>query len=858
MNSYEITVLGKVQGIGFIPFVAEYAEEHNLKGAVRNSGASVKIHVVCESDEIGGLTYYLRYNCPAGGRVDNIVVKPMKKHLSAESFQIIESDDYDDGMRFLPADIGICPECVKELRNPESRRYKYPFISCKSCGPRYSVMYKAPYARKNSAMREFELCDECKNDYKKMGDRRRNDQVIGCKDCGPQLKLYVNRLSAMYGLSQDAILDKTIELLKNGKVGAVKDQGTFRFVFRPDNDNVIRKMRIFKNRDTMPFGIMFPDIDMMKEYLEVSEEEEKLLTSDARPMVILKRKTESFDKKFSGELCKDNGFIGVMLPATGLHVILTDALGPLAFASGKRRGEPVITEDETMMKYLSADGLNDFMESIIPGGINNSVRFLGGSDEYSETSPNVIIDFMLTSNLSIITPMEDSVIHMTPKLIRGVKRGEISQFIRRSRGYIPDPVMLEEELPQDSFAAGGDLKSVFALSRKNAVYMSEHLGMMTNESSGEIRANAVEHFKTLLNIQPEALSADLQPDFISTEDALKRNENTSFVQHHKAHVLSVVAEHSIKGKFLGMAFDYQGYGDDETIWGSEIFSCNIPKQKNVPQDEDGRNQFYMRRVASLSPVKLLGDKDSSKDALSTLCCYLKSVEDRQLISISNMDKTMTRVKISRSDYGVICACLRADINTYRASSMGLLFDAVCALLGIKTRNTYEGECAVLLEQYAYRFKEKLDRNEVKLEYDEDSPVKSLKPIKVRVTAPKTEKEIYRFDQTLLIADILDKYLMLTNEPEFSIELIREQLAYEFYMAITSALTEMADIICGEDYINQIVIGGGMLYNRLFAGSILGNLEELGYKVCTNTKVPCGDGGLALGQIFALGLQSDMG
>ncbi len=859
MNSYEITVLGKVQGIGYVPFVAEYAEEHNLKGAVRNSGSSVKIHIVAESDEIGGLTYHLRYNCPKGGRVDNIIVKPLKKSLTAETFQIIDSDEMSDGIRYLPADIGICQDCVNELRNPESRRYRYSFISCNKCGPRYSVMLRAPYDRKNTGLKNMRLCPDCEQDYHEKGSSRRCDQLIGCKDCGPQLKLYVNRLSAMYGLSQDAIVDKTIELIKSGKVGAVKDCGTFRFVFRPDNNNAIRKMRLFKHREAMPFAIMFPDIEAAKEFFEISEKEESLLTSDARPIVILRIKPDKFDERFASELRKDNMNVGVMLPATGLHVILTDALGPLAFASGKRRGEPVITDEDNMRKYLSAEGLDDFMDNIMPGGINNSVRFIennGDDEDESETGPNVIIDFMLTNNLEIITPLEDSVIQVSGKYIRGEKRGDLCQFIRRSRGYLPEPVMINNEVPGESFAAGGDLKSCFALARNNAVYMSEHLGMMTNESSGKVRSDAIEHAKELLDIQPVLYVADEQQNSISTADANERDENVKYIQHHKAHILSVAAEHGISGKFLGMACDYFGFSEEGTVWGSEMFSCYIPKEEDRYSDgeeDDPRKHFYMKKVAALSPVKLIGREESTGDALSTLCCYLKSIEDRQLISTSNMDKTMARVKISRSDYGVICACLRANINTYRASSMGLLFDAVCALLGIKIRNTYEGECTVLLEQYAERYRERLEKGEVTLEYDKDSPIRAEQPIRVCVTAPNTEEEIYRMDQTLLIADILDKYLLLTNEPECNIELIRERLAYEFHMAMSEAIIELADRICGTDYVNQIALSGGSMYDRLFAGTIMGALEELGYRVFTNNKVPCGDGGLALGQIYSLTL-----
>ena len=834
MNSFEITVQGKVQGIGYIPFVAKFAEENGYKGAVRYCGGAVKVHVVCEPDDVGKLTYYLRYSCPEGGRIDNIVVKPLKRNLPAESFQIIDSDNPEGDVRFLPADKAICEDCKAELRGKRNRRYRYAFISCNKCGPRYSVMKSSPFDRKNSSMSGFAMCPDCQREYINMDQDniRSYDQLLGCKDCGPQLKFYVNRLSALYGLSQDEIIDKTIQFLETGKIGAVKDLGGFSFICRPDKADTVKRLRNIKNRNTMGLAMVFPNMETIKKYCVVSEEEESLLTSQAGPIVLLERKADAPDG-----ICEEAfGFsdrIGAALPFTGLQVILTDALGPLVMTAGRKEEGHLIIDDEDMMSFLSDDGLSDFIDE--------------EADEKESLTDTV--DFMLTNNREIFVPMERSVIQTVEEKGKGRKINRRIQFIRRSLGYVPEAIEIENRLPNVCFAAGGDLKSVFAIGKDQNVFLSEEIENLSDETAAEERETAVQRFENIMGLKADEYIADMHEEYISTADTLKRSDNISRVQHHFAHVLSVVAENHIQGKVVGLVFDSTGYGTDETVWGGEIFSCNIPKIENPDSEE--KPKLKMDRAASLLPVKMLGGDISDRDAVSTLCCYLRSAEDRQLIGINAFDNILKKTGIDRNDYGVICACLRANISTYRSSSMGRLFDAVAAMLGICSENTYEGECSIMLEQYAGKYITRMENGELDFDDKDTFSGKFKEILEFKVDIPRTEEEVYRIDQTLFISDLAAKYLAMLSEENADIELIRERLAYEFHMAVVNISADLLDSICSRDYVNHIALSGGLMNNRILCGYIIGAMDDMGYRVYTNSKVPSMDGGIALGQIFGL-------
>ncbi len=977
MSAFEITVTGLVQGIGFLSFVKEYAEKNHLSGNIKNSGGVVQIYVECDEVEIGKFTYNLRYNCPEGGRVESILVKPVKEeyideeaqkmslelqavakkvdaaerddddylarfrneHYSShrnfksdsteslseslsektsesettsgaeagesnidkdadtaekkqssedraeaidedgvltegvvldefgreldDSFRVIKSDTYDEEVRFLPTDIAICKECREELLDPENRRYRYPFISCTKCGPRYSIMRAVPYERENTSMVAFNMCNECAREFDEPGSRRRFDQNMGCPDCGPKLRYYENRMIDEVQMTQEEMLDHTVNSLKDGKIGAIKGLGGFQFFCIPTSERTVEKLRNFKDSANKPFSLMFPDIETIKKYCYVSDVEEELLLSNARPIVLLDKRDDA--PEIADSVLKGSTRIGAALPFDPLQTILTNEIGVLVFTSGNRFGDPIIINDLDMILNLprvegSLVSLN--LQSVVAFADDtldkDETTYIGNVNENDETC----IDFMLTNTREVLAPLEDSVAQMSRIHPAKVTR-KVVQLVRRGRGYVPQPIMLEQELTRKTFAGGTDYESSFALGKKNAVYLSEYYGNMTNPLVADVRAKAIERMQNLLGINPTRFLGDMNPAYLSVKDADNRAlkvyldgipQRVQKRQHHASHVLSVAAEQGLTGRLLGVAFDGTGYGLDETTWGSEIFSCVIStcneeerekeKEKETSKvDTVPEARTKIIRAGALLPVKLMGGEQSKRDIRTTLCGYIRSVEERQLVSHSTVEKVLKILNIDRNDYGIISACLRADINIYYSACMGRLFDAVAALLGLKTKNTFGGESPIALESAAMKY---FRRNKYTMKDIE------LMDLKLGVIEPMDEEDVYRMDQATLIADLMEKVVKIHEtcimEDEYTAAI--EELAFEFHKAIVDSTVYICDKVCGRDYIQHIALTGGSMYNRLLLDGIASNLERLGYRTFINTQVPCGDGGISLGQMFS--------
>ncbi|MBE5887605.1 MAG: carbamoyltransferase HypF [Lachnospiraceae bacterium] len=833
IQTRKITVSGLVQGIGFRPFVAELAEELQLAGQVKNLGGVVEINIQGNKQAVD--TFIHRLNLVSengelpGCRIDSLEVEDVSEYDDSqmhefERFQIVESGSTRELRRFLPVDLPTCDRCVAEMHDPKNRRYRYPFISCTACGPRFSIQKAVPYDRETITMDEFQMCDACYEEYTQKGNIRRHAQTIACQECGPELKYVAcadaEKVTVEQKITGEAskilteitnqhqAIAQAITDLKNGKIGAIKDIGGFHFAFSPMNSDAAMRLRDFKNRDKKPFAVMFLNVDLIKEYCEVLEEEQQLLESSARPIVLLKKK-----KDFVPEICGESDRIGALLPCNPLQILLLEETGPLVMTSGNRGGEPIIISDEEMIKHLGNG-----------------------------------IDFMLTHNREILTSLDDSIYQVVvqgadiggdlEKSYDAKEKSSYIQLLRRARGLVPEPIVMKRSLSKDVFAAGGDLKASFAFGRDELVYLSQYFGDLDDVRCMESRRQGKVRMEQLLDIHPERSVCDMHPGYVSVQEALtevqreKVHEGLHQIQHHHAHVASVIAEHGLEGKILGIACDGTGYGTDGTIWGSEFLLCEEEK---------------MTRLGHFSAVKLLGGDASAKQADLTLFCYMLEARERNLeveayfeklvkMGAHETDSSVTS-KSMPQNYMLQEAAWKQNINTVYSSSMGRLFDATAALLDICHYNSYEGECAIKLEQAAHQGKIAYENEH--FAHNSEENIDNI----LHVECVKIDG-IWQANGVKLLVD------MYHLREKYS----KEVLAYAFHQAVATAIVELAEKICKEQSlsgkaVNQVALSGGTFLNRILTSAIVRRLQEMGKDVYLNEKVPCGDGGIALGQMY---------
>ena len=822
IQTQKVTVSGLVQGIGFRPFVAELAEELQLTGQVKNLGGVVEIIIQGKQQAVD--TFIHRLNLVSkngelpGCRIDSLVVEDIEAKEDDEvkgkfnktqahiydSFRIVESGSGHELRRILPVDLATCDRCVAEMHDSKNRRYRYPFISCTACGPRFSIQKAVPYDRETITMGEFQMCDVCYEEYTQKGNIRRHAQTIACEECGPELRYVAcgdadeviveqeitgeaSRTLIEITNQQQAIAE-AVRALKAGKIGAIKDIGGFHFALSPMSSATAMKLREFKNRDKKPFAVMFLNADLIKDYCEVSPEEERLLTSCARPIVLLKKK-----KDFVPEICGESDRIGALLPCNPLQILLLEETGPLVMTSGNRGGEPIIISDEEMIKHLGNG-----------------------------------IDFMLTHNRQILTPLDDSIYQVVEqgadigadfeKTCDATTKTSYIQLLRRARGLVPEPIMMKRSLLKETFAAGGDLKAAFALGRDEMVYMSQYFGDLDDVRCTESRRLGKVRMEQLLEIHSENNVCDMHPAYISVQEMLRDEDDAKQilqVQHHHAHVASVIAEHGLEGKVLGIACDGTGYGTDGTIWGSEFLLCEEEK---------------MTRLGHFSAVKLLGGDASAKQADLTLLCYMLEARERDLEVESYFEKLSQNNMLQE-------AAWKQNINTVYSSSMGRLFDAAAALLDICYYNSYEGECAIQLEQAAHMGREIWENEQ--FAHNSKENIDNI----LHVECVKIDG-IWQANGVKLLVD------MYHQKENYS----KEVLAYAFHHAVASAIVEIAEKICceqsiSEQEVNQVALSGGTFLNRILTSRVISQLQEKRKDVYINEKVPCGDGGIALGQMY---------
>jgi hydrogenase maturation protein HypF len=638
-----IHITGIVQGVGFRPFVYSQAEINNLTGWVRNTSSGVDIRVEGDENGLNEFVNALRSRHPKLALIDTLEINE-ESAQGLVGFEIIQSRPVAGAFQPISPDISICPDCLRELFDPGNRRYRYPFINCTNCGPRFTIIEDIPYDRPNTTMASFELCPECAAEYTDPTNRRFHAQPIACKVCGPKVWLE-NSSDQQIIAEEEQAISETLARLSSGQVIAIKGLGGFHLACDATNLNAVALLRSRKMRVDKPFAVMISDMQHIEQNCYVSEEEHELLTSRERPIVILQRRLGS---KIAAEVAPRQNTIGVMLPYTPLHYLLfaedsqnkSASLQALVMTSGNLSEEPIAITNEEARQRLSQ-----------------------------------LADAFLMHNRLIRTRCDDSVVRAHPETDKHIYP------IRRSRGYAPFPINLGQNYPA-IMAFGAELKNTFCVTHDQYAFMSHHIGDLQNYETLVSFLDGIDHYKRLFRIKPELLAYDLHPDYLSTRTALSISESEKIhavgIQHHHAHIVSCMAEHGLPPDepVIGIALDGTGYGLDEAIWGGEFLLATY-------------SQFERKYHLGYMPLPG-GDAAIHQPARIALAYLWQAGLDWNpaLACVSNFcaeDRTFIRSQLEH------------QLNTPLTSSAGRLFDAVSALAGVNLQANYEAQAAIELE-----------------------------------------------------------------------------------------------------------------------------------------------------------------
>lgn len=532
----KIIIRGAVQGVGFRPFVYRLATEMNLKGYVFNSSRGVFIEVEGSSETLKKFLLRLEKEKPPISIIQSLEFQILDV-IGYKEFEIRKSEKEEEITTLILPDIATCKDCLRELFDPDDRRYLYPFINCTNCGPRFTIIEMLPYDRPLTSMKNFNMCPDCEREYHNPEDRRFHAQPIACPECGPHIELWNENGHKIS--EKENCYPLVYELINNGKIVAIKGLGGFHLIVNAADDNAVKELRKRKHREEKPFAMMFPDIETVKKICEVNELEERLLLSPESPIVLLRKKS-SYELKISEYVAPDNPYLGIMLPYTPSHHIIMRFLGkPIIATSGNLSEEPICIEENEALNRL-----------------------------------NGIADYFLVHNRPILRHCDDSI-------ARIIHNREF--IIRRARGYAPLPYLIDDELGDNLIAVGGHLKNTIALKKGNQVFISQHIGDLSTLESFNAFKRTLGDFQNLYETNQAKYVGDLHPDYISTKYLKDQSKDYKLIQHHLSHIAACKLENGVKGEALGVSWDGTGYGFDGSIWGSEFFLIDDENFEHIGQ-----------------------------------------------------------------------------------------------------------------------------------------------------------------------------------------------------------------------------------------------------------------------------------
>jgi len=744
----EIQVYGVVQGVGFRPYVYRLATDRNLGGNISNTPAGVTIEIQGLPELVDDFISRLPGEAPALAQITRVSVRQMPCQPDRR-FEILPSRAGERSSALISPDVAVCEDCLRELFDPGDRRYLYPFINCTNCGPRFTIVRDIPYDRPLTSMSVFPMCDECRVEYKDPRNRRFHAQPNACWKCGPQLQLWNSQGLPSEGSNPFA---EAVERLQQGEIVAIKGLGGFHLAVDATNAESVDRLRRRKKRIEKPFAVMVRDLEAARQFCEIDVEAADLLQSRQRPIVLLPRKG---DAAIADAVAPHHSDLGLFLPYTPLHHVLFAAgeFSALVMTSANLSEEPIAIDNRE-----AAERLKD------------------------------IADSFLVHDREILLRCDDSVVRPFA--------GRLQQ-VRRSRGYVPAPIHLAEDVPR-ILAVGGELKNTICLTRGNFAFMGQHVGDLENASSFDFFRESVTYLSRILQIQPGIIAYDLHPDYLSTKWALsQRGVRLVGVQHHHAHIAACMAENGIDGRVIGLSLDGSGYGMDGRIWGGEALLAGY----------DG-----FKRAAHFAYVALPGGAAAIREPWRMAVSYLSQTFGEHFLDLNiPFVRTLEPRKVD-----LILRMIEQRVNSPLTSSCGRLFDAVAALVGIRREVSYEAQAAIELEMAGRR-----------------SSDLATYPFDIY-----RQDGCWQIDSSSLFGAIAE---------DLCRHLTAEIISRRFHNGLVETFARLACLLREESSLNRICLSGGTFNNLLLLEPLVRRLQSHRFEVFIHSQVPAGDGGLSLGQ-----------
>ena len=756
-----IRVTGQIQGVGFRPFVYRLASSLGLTGFVLNDATGVRIEVQGAAGALAEFSRRLGEELPPLAEIDSIAESPAAVMVGDSRFEIGPSQGGELTDAQVTTDIATCDDCLREMLDPADPRYGYPFINCTNCGPRYSIVRRIPYDRPNTTMSRFAMCPMCLGEYSDPGDRRFHAQPVACPVCGPSVWLVDTHGRK---IPCDDAIGTTGDMLAAGRIVAIKGLGGFHIACRADDEVAVGRLRRKKHRDAKPFAVMVADLDQAKEICRISPQTQALLTGPVRPIVLC---PAIVSERICPQVADGLDTIGVMLPYTPLHHLLLAvpalAGAVLVMTSGNYSEQPLVKDNDAAIAHLGQ-----------------------------------IVDALLLHNRRIEHRIDDSVVQ--------VHVDGAASVLRRGRGYAPQPVRLgaPDESGRRVLAVGAELKNAVCLLAMGRCVLSEHIGDLKDGRTYRHFIEVIGELEKLFEFVPDVIAADLHPQYLSTQYAMRRHRGEMpprealpvvRVQHHHAHLVSCLAEHGRTGPAIGLICDGVGYGDDGAAWGCEILRADTREWE---------------RLGHLRYLPLIGGDAAARQTYRPAVAALwDTFGDSCLDQLAGCRLGAKREHV---DMAVEMASLGA--NCTPTSSLGRWFDAVAGLCGIATTNRFDGDAPMLLESVA------------------DGATTQAYDFHIAATSP------FLIDLRAMVEAIVAD---LARQVSVSV------ISTKFHNTVAAFLAESARRARDATGLNLVVLSGGCFANRLITARLTGQLAGDGFEVLTHRKIPCNDGGIALGQ-----------